>query len=187
MESPISAQIAGRFDLGFILKCSDGRTGELRVPEMSPITRELDSDSARSHIGKVLQVYTILQNHTGSLFSEFSAAERNQRDHRRKQIRDTQRDVIIGTTCNVLITRKLTWGCLCRESDGLLEGVIPAPSTVLDNKWPERELHISESQWESLEQNAIVTVVVARKKEVDWGHIVYLGVTVSSAMSSRTA
>lgn len=167
-ESPIEAIIVDRFDLGFILRHPDGRLGQLRVPEMSPQTAEQDRTSETgSVLGTRLKVYIMQEVNGQYLFSEFSSAEREERD-RLKDLRVAlQAQAEVGQKLSVTIENKLAWGCICREVSGHLEGVIPAPSTVTQKKWPEPELQMTEAEWQSLTVGARVHVIIVRK---EWAH-----------------
>ncbi|WP_039961426.1 hypothetical protein [Rhodopirellula europaea] len=53
-ERCIRVYITGRFDLGFIVEHPNGTSGQLRVPEMSPVTAELEQSTEVSTVSVVI-------------------------------------------------------------------------------------------------------------------------------------
>ncbi len=150
-EEPIHAVITARFDLGFILEHPNGRSGELRVPEMSRSTAEFDrSSDANSGIGSIIQVYVVRENGGEYLFSEFSIEERSARDKMQERWIKAQEQAKVGNSLDVRVEHKHEWGCICRqESEPFLEGVIATIDTVRKNRLP-TQCATTSPEWERL-------------------------------------
>ncbi len=173
-EKPMRAVITARFDLGFYVRLSDGRSGQLRVPEMSSATADWDrSTDQRDGIGRPVNVYLVREIDDRCYFSEFSAEERSVRDEKRQDWIKAQIQAKVGQSLNVRIERKLEWGCICRqEAKPFLEGVIATPETVTKNQLP---LHCATgpADWDALTEGVTVPVVVSYKQWAHWRYMLY--------------
>ena len=173
-EKPIHATIVSRFDLGFIVQCPDGRSGQLRVPEMSPTTAQWDrSAESEAGIGNAVDVYVLHKNDSEYLFSEFSAEQRSARAEKQEAWIIAQEQATIGETLHVRIERKLQWGCLCRqEAEPFLEGVIATSETVASHQLP-TQCAVSEAEWNQLTEGEIVRVTIFYKQWAQWRYLLY--------------
>lgn len=174
LEEPIHAVITARFDLGFIVEHPNGQVGQLRVPEMSPLTAEWDrSTEEQAGIGNTVAVYVVRESDGNYLFSEFSAEERSARDKKHEDWIEAQEQAKVGQSLDVRIEHKLEWGCICRqEVEPFLEGVIARQETVAKNQLPSR-CAVAPSDWDQLTEGATVTVVISHKQWAHWRYILY--------------
>lgn len=180
-EEPVIAVVTARFDLGFYVELADGRTGQLRVPEMLPGTAEWDRSADKgAGIGRMVEVYLDLEADGRHYFSEYSSDERAERERKHKSWLQAQEQATVGKELTVLIEHKPDWGCICREqSEPFLEGVIPTSSTVATNRLPP-DCAVTVADWKGLTVGKSVAVSIAAKKQVGWGHILYFSLLARS-------
>ena len=140
-ELPIRAVVVKRFDLGFILKDPNGRLGQLRVLEMSATMFALDQSSELSAgVGSELDVYIIKESEGTYLFSEFSGAERAERERQAQLAIEARGRAQIGQRLAVTVIQKGDWGCICHEINGLLEGFVLSRAILEKNGWCNPEM-----------------------------------------------
>jgi hypothetical protein len=167
-EFPIRAVVAERFDLGFILKHPNGRLGQLRVPEMSAATLALDcSAEPYAGLGVELDVYIVDEWQETYLYSEFSSVERQERERRRQLAIEARSQVAIGQRLTVAVLQKGDWGCICRDGEGLLEGIILSQSVLQKNGWSGKEMQMAAQTVGELSVGCRLDVVVTRKEWSD--------------------
>jgi hypothetical protein len=113
------ATIIDKFDLGYIVELPDHSTAQLRVIEMKGITLDYHLQRKDEQLfGQKVNVYTLRQ----SLVSEYSDAERAQRDDIEKQRQDALRSCSAGKYYTVQVIAIRDWGCICQTETGLLNG-----------------------------------------------------------------
>ena len=123
-----------------------------------------------------MDVYIVRERDDRCLFSEFSAAEREQRERFAElAFASAGNKPKSGVVCLSISKEKLEWGCICRETEGILEGVILAQSVVEQNGWSEPELQMTKDCWESLRVGIPVEVVIVRKEYAHWRYVMYFG------------
>jgi hypothetical protein len=143
---------------------------------MSGATAEMDRSPENDPANGIeLGVYVVREVNGQYLFSEFSAKRRLKIEQDKEAWLKTQEQAEIGRRVTVRVEAKRPWGCICREVDGLLEGVILAPSMADENGKSTSELGLSESQWERLSPGLQFNAVIARKEFAHWRYAVYLG------------
>jgi hypothetical protein len=176
-ELPIRAVVVEHFDLGFVLKHPDGRLGQLRVPEMSAATAALDRSSEPSAgVGSEVDVYVVKELEGTCLFSEFSGAERAERERQAQLAIEARSRVQIGERLAVSVIRTGDWGCICHEVGGLLEGILLSGAMLERNGWSNPEMLAASRAVGQLEPGSRIEVVVARKEWSSHGrYILYFG------------
>ncbi|MEO1529393.1 MAG: hypothetical protein AAFX06_28565 [Planctomycetota bacterium] len=169
-EETICGSIVATFDLGFILEFLDGRRGELRTPEMSQATADWERQA--TGLGNEVEVYVVsnLAPHGGYLLlSEYSANERCERQRQWDAAIEARERTAIGSKLTVRIERKLTWGCLCRQTtEPFLEGVLSAPTEAERHGVPEASRIISRD-WEPLQEGNTIAVLVCHRRNLQSG------------------
>ncbi len=75
--------INGKFDLGYILRLSDGSEAQLRALEMKGETLDYHRESREEDLfGTSIDVYIIFRSNQGIIVSELSPKERKHRDRK---------------------------------------------------------------------------------------------------------
>jgi hypothetical protein len=178
-ETPIRAVVTSRFDLGFILKHPDGLLGQLRVPEMSAATAALDrAGEPDAGLGVELDVYVIKLFQDTYLFSEYSGAERQERERQEQLAVEARSRVPIGEMLTVTVNQKGDWGCLCRDASGPLEGIVLSRVMLEKEGWSNPEMLAASHLVDQLTVGSLIEVRVARKEWSSRGrYVVYFGTT----------
>lgn len=119
------ATIIDKFDLGYILELPDHSAAQLRAIEMKGITLDCHLQRREEQLfGQKVNVYTLRQVEQLSLVSEYSDAERAQRDALEKQRQDELRSCSEGKHYTVQVIAIRDWGCICQTVTGLLSGAL---------------------------------------------------------------
>ncbi len=174
VEEAVTARIVDRFGRGFVVESEAGLVGQLRVPEMSPLTANWERSGQKyAGIGQTIEVYVVEQGDHGVIFSELSALSRAARDCKRADWLRAHEEARVGTLLDVRIEHKLAWGCVCRqEGPPFLEGVLATPQTVAEHQLPP-ECAVGPQRWGRLLERETVSVVIAAKRWRDWRHVLY--------------
>ncbi len=131
-QKPISATIKSRFDLGYILLLDNGLEAQLRVLELKGRELQLHVAGTEELIyGENILVYILHQDERGCLASQFSPAERNEREQLDKLKENARNECKLGDTYLVEIEVVLEWGYLCNQVNGYLSGAIKKPTKEL--------------------------------------------------------
>jgi hypothetical protein len=131
-HKPVSATIKSKFDLGYILLLDNGLEAQLRVLELKGRELQLHVAGTEELIyGENILVYILHQDERGCLVSQFSPAERNEREQLDKLKENARNECKLGDTYLVEIEVVLEWGYLCNQVNGYLSGAIKKPTKEL--------------------------------------------------------
>ena len=177
-ENSIRAVITARFDLGFIVELPNGRFGQLRAPEMSHATAELDgSPEKHAGIGNTVDVYVIREMEGDYLLSEFSAEQRSERDQKHRDWITAQEKAQLGASLMVCVQHKLEWGCICRqEAAPFLQGVLATAETVAKKQLPPA-CAVDAADWARLSEGSNVRVIITHKQWSHWRQLLYFSLS----------
>lgn len=132
-QESLLAKIKSKFDLGYIVVLENGEEAQLRVLEQKGRVLEAHLTGAEIELfGETLNVYFIYRDERLCAVSQFSPAERTQREEISKQKEIARINCEIGSCYTFKIEKELAWGYLCEEVNGLLSGAIKKPAINLE-------------------------------------------------------
>ncbi|ABD79694.1 hypothetical protein [Saccharophagus degradans] len=131
-QDKVLATIKSKFDLGYIVVLESGEEAQLRVLEQKG--RELEFHIAGTEeklYGQQILVYITYRDERYCSVSQFSPAEREEREGLEKKKKYARETCKVGGRHIVEIENDYEWGYLCSEVSGFLSGAIKKPAPLL--------------------------------------------------------
>ncbi len=133
MTKKVRAKIKEKFDLGYILILEDGVEAQLRLPEQRGRELDLHINGLEEQIyGEEIDVYIIYRDEQYCSVSQYSSAERKERQRVENAKKVARENCKIGDICKIVIDTDYDWGYLCSEINGYLSGAIVKPCDRLN-------------------------------------------------------
>ena len=134
LNTPIRVKITGRFDLGYLVQDKHHAQGQLRAPEMTGETLE-HHIKGQEHLlfGKEIDAFLLIKRKEGFTISQKSPVQRQQQA---QLAQDRQQAVELSQTgqrVQVTLAQKTSWGFICQEIDGHLQGGLKLSADQLDS------------------------------------------------------
>jgi hypothetical protein len=131
-QESVLATIKSKFDLGYIVVLESGEEAQLRVLEQKG--RELEFHVAGTEeklYGQEILVYITYRDERYCSVSQFSPAERKEREEVERKKKYAQENCKVGGRYIMKILKDYEWGYLCSEVNGFLSGAIKKPAPLL--------------------------------------------------------
>lgn len=121
----VTAEITGKFDLGYIVTLQDGTEGQLRVVEMKGQCLQKHLEAREEELfGNYIDLDIIFESDRAVIVSQFNNREREKRAEQAHLRRLAKKSCPCGQTYKVKIIQDNDWGFFFRQQGGHLEAAI---------------------------------------------------------------
>ncbi len=132
-DNLVKVIVKEKFDLGYIGSFDGDQSGQLRALEMKGDVLEHHVHGTEDLLyGVELELYPLSSRKNITIFSQFSEAERNEKEQIAQLRKTAFKNCILGKVYKMVVTTDYEWGYLCEERQGYLHGAIKKPAEKLD-------------------------------------------------------